>query len=255
MASKNVALPYEGACHRCGLMGHRAKNCSKPRVCTKCGMGGHVEKFCGMKQKTAKEKALGKYGEVCHRCGVRGHVSRECSVGGYACRICGERHRVSECPKNPATLENMIRSRRHEVTEFARQKEAVAAEARERRMSAAMRPGAAAAAVAAFGGGAADDAVCAPVEGAPVRANAKTAVGTTGVTIKATNAPRFVVAPRRASGKRQGAEAGDMDAGAKEPGKRAKTDDERDGGGEEEGEEGGGVLGGLLGDYASDSEG
>ena len=256
MASKNVALPYEGPCHRCGLTGHRARNCPKPRVCTNCGMSGHVEKFCGVKQKTAKEKALGKYGEVCHRYGVRGHVSRECSVGGYACRICGERHRVSECPKNPASLENMIRSRRHEVTEFARQKEAVAAEARERRMSAAMRPGAAAAAVAAFGGGAAaDDAICVPIERAPVTARAKTAVGTSGVTIKATNAPRFVVAPRSASGKRRVAEANDSDPSAEGPEKRAKMDDEREGEGEGEGKRDGGVLGGLLGEYGSESEG
>ena len=115
-------------------------------------------------------------------------------------------------------------------------------------MSAAMRPGAAAAAVAAFGGGAAaDDAICVPIERAPVTARAKTAVGTSGVTIKATNAPRFVVAPRSASGKRRVAEANDSDPSAMGPEKRAKMADEREGEGEGEGKRDGGVFGGVAG--------
>eukprot|EP00740_Mantoniella_antarctica_P005092 CAMPEP_0181350612 /NCGR_PEP_ID=MMETSP1106-20121128/1356_1 /TAXON_ID=81844 /ORGANISM="Mantoniella antarctica, Strain SL-175" /LENGTH=148 /DNA_ID=CAMNT_0023463091 /DNA_START=292 /DNA_END=735 /DNA_ORIENTATION=+ len=133
--SKEVALSYEGACHRCGMPGHRAKNCPKPRICGKCGMGGHVEKFCGMRQMTTKEKMLAKYSEVCHRCGNKGHMSRECSASSFKCRICGGDHRINECPKNGASLQNMIKNRKHEVSEFAKQKVMVEMAEKERRMT------------------------------------------------------------------------------------------------------------------------
>ena len=120
--SKNVALSYEGACHRCGMPGHIARNCPQPRICTKCGMGGHVAKFCGQKQLTAKDKMLAKYSEVCHRCGNKGHMARECSSVAFKCRICGEDHHQSECPKNTGTLENMMKRKTYETSEFAKQK-------------------------------------------------------------------------------------------------------------------------------------
>jgi hypothetical protein len=98
-------------------------------------MGGHVEKFCGMRQMTTKEKMLAKYSEVCHRCGNKGHMSRECSASSFKCRICGGDHRINECPKNGASLQNMIKNRKHEVSEFAKQKVMVEMAEKERRMT------------------------------------------------------------------------------------------------------------------------
>ena len=132
--SKNVALSYEGACHRCGMPGHIARNCPQPRICTKCGMGGHVAKFCGQKQLTAKDKMLAKYSEVCHRCGNKGHMARECSSVAFKCRICGEDHHQSECPKNTGTLENMMKRKTYETSEFAKQKLAAEVAEKTRRL-------------------------------------------------------------------------------------------------------------------------
>ena len=61
------------------------------------------------------EKMLAKYSEVCHRCGNKGHMVRECSVSNWRCAICGGAHRLNECPNNGASLQNIIKNRKHEV--------------------------------------------------------------------------------------------------------------------------------------------
>ena len=234
--SKNVALSYEGACHRCGLPGHIAKNCPKPRICAKCGMAGHIEKFCGQKQLTSKEKMLAKYSEVCHRCGNKGHTSRECPRNTISCRVCGEDHRPGECSKEDNTLESMIRTKKEETSEFAKRRLRAEMAEKERRMAAAKGSGS-----AGFGTG---------VEG-----KGSSGVGLMGNTrqpviqVKRKENPHFLVVSKEKANKRV---AGGGDAGKPGEGernaKRAKAEGEDD---SSEGEEG---LGGLLGDYGSDDE-
>jgi hypothetical protein len=40
---------------------------------------------------------------------------RECSVSNWRCAICGGAHRLNECPNNGASLQNIIKNRKHEV--------------------------------------------------------------------------------------------------------------------------------------------
>ena len=234
--SKNVALSYEGACHRCGLPGHIAKNCPKPRICAKCGMAGHIEKFCGQKQLTSKEKMLAKYSEVCHRCGNKGHTSRECPRNTISCRVCGEDHRPGECPMEDNTLESMIRTKKEETSEFAKRRLRAEMAEKERRMAAAKGSGS-----AGFGTG--------------VEEKGSSGVGLIGNTrqpviqVKRRENPQFLVVSKEKANKRV---AGGSDAGKPGEGernaKRAKAEGEDDSSEEEEG------LGGLLGDYDSDDE-
>lgn len=232
MASKNVALSYEGACHRCGLPGHIAKNCPKPRICAKCGMAGHIEKFCGQKQLTSKEKMLAKYSEVCHRCGNKGHTSRECPRNTISCRVCGEDHRPGECPKSNNTLESMIRTKKEETSEFAKRRLQAEMAEKERRMAAAKGSGS-----AGFGAG---------VEG-----KGSGGVRLTGGTqhpviqVKRKETPQFFVVSKEKGNKRAtGGDEGGPEA------KRAKAEDED----EDEGSGGEGGLKGLLGDYGESSD-
>ena len=144
-------VPYEGACHHCGKMGHIARACPKPRVCAKCGMKGHIEAHCGATQTSAKEALAARRARVvCLRCGRKGHVRETCPVNNFRCRICGQNHRVVDCPSNGATVHNMIRAKRQESRAFAAAKAAAArgdaaAERKRRREGAFASPDAGAA--------------------------------------------------------------------------------------------------------------
>ena len=120
-------LSYEGPCHRCNKLGHKAKDCSKPRICAKCGQNGHVERDCAHNNNNnnnnrnnngavpRKKKHGQNYrGSVCKRCGQRGgHSSSKCP-NVARCKICTENHETRECPRN---LGGTVSKKRREIEE------------------------------------------------------------------------------------------------------------------------------------------
>ena len=122
MASKNVSPP-RGPVPPLRLTAIARGTARNPR--TKCGMSG-TSRNSAAEQKTAKEKALGKYGEVCHRAASRPRLPRVFRRRVRS-RICGG---PTGCPNarrtQPFGKHDQVQAPR--VTEFARQKEAVAAE-------------------------------------------------------------------------------------------------------------------------------
>ena len=111
---------YEGPCHRCNKLGHKAKDCSKPRICGKCGQKGHVERECnysssrdGSTASNQKKKKL-QFRSVCKRCGQRGgHASSKCP-NVSRCKICTENHETRDCPRN---LGGNMSKKRREIEE------------------------------------------------------------------------------------------------------------------------------------------
>ena len=110
---------YEGPCHRCNKLGHKAKDCSKPRICGKCGQKGHVERECiysssrdASTASSQKKKKL-QFRSVCKRCGQRGHASSKCP-NVSRCKICTENHETRDCPRN---LGGNMSKKRREIEE------------------------------------------------------------------------------------------------------------------------------------------
>ncbi|VVA40284.1 PREDICTED: cellular nucleic [Prunus dulcis] len=73
----------DGACFKCGELGHMARDCSGGGPCFKCGELGHMARDCS--------------GGSCFKCGELGHMARDCSGGG-PCFKCGELgHMARDC--------------------------------------------------------------------------------------------------------------------------------------------------------------
>jgi hypothetical protein len=53
----NTNVKFQGKCHRCGMMGHRIRDCKNAAamVCRKCNKKGHIAKFCKQKQEDSEE--------------------------------------------------------------------------------------------------------------------------------------------------------------------------------------------------------
>jgi hypothetical protein len=192
---------------------------------------------------------LAKYSEVCHRCGNKGHMARECSSVAFKCRICGEDHHQSECPKNTGTLENMMKRKTYETSEFAKQKLAAEVAEKTRRLERVIASGGAGGpgvGGASTGREKEDAVLCKPAGIVVVKKKKKK--------------PNPALARLKVTSKGGGGgekpppstETDDADPDEKKPEKaeatEAKRDDDDDGGGD------GGLLGGLLGDYGSDSD-
>lgn len=202
---------------------------------------------------TTKEKMLAKYSEVCHRCGQKGHMARECSNSMFKCRLCGGDHRINECPKNGASLQNMIKNRKHEVSEFAKQKMLIEIAEKEKRMNSIKDGGGAAGGWGTVGGG--GDAT----DGAEVGASGGGGAGTAPMCQpviqvrkkEKTGMPQFKFAPKEKPMPGIKLPAPDLE-GDEPAAKKPKTGEAEsatgDGG---DGDEGG--LGGLLGDYGDSS--
>ncbi|KAI5346924.1 hypothetical protein L3X38_014803 [Prunus dulcis] len=87
-----------GSCFKCGELGHMARDCIGGGVCFKCGELGHMARDC-----------IG--GGVCFKCGELGHMARDCNEGGSGggggsgcCYQCGESgHFARECPNGGKT--------------------------------------------------------------------------------------------------------------------------------------------------------
>ena len=84
-------------CHRCGLSGHKARECSGgssggPVKCFSCG-GPHFAREC-------PKKAASSSSSRCFRCGGD-HFARDCPERDAKdkCFRCGGPHFVRECPK------------------------------------------------------------------------------------------------------------------------------------------------------------
>ena len=81
LAAKLSAKPAK-ACFKCGVTGHKTKNCKAKtgdlkviRKCYRCGKNGHIGKDC---PNPSEGDAGAEVKKACFKCGDTSHLSKEC---------------------------------------------------------------------------------------------------------------------------------------------------------------------------------